>query len=188
MAGGATQQAQATPAADTTAQAQAQAAASQDALNAQVLDAYRTQATRQAAPVQSYYRPQVSAVPAQSAMLRIPGFQGVANPFFTPAAQAQQAKSGQAQAASLLDQYNAYKQNNANAMYQARAAQLAQAQAMQKAYQDKVAADKARAEAEAAKAREQELFMQQQSQSSDGGWYSGNSGGDVGIAGLRRRK
>jgi hypothetical protein len=89
----------------------------------------------------------------------VPGYQGVPNPFYTPrATPQQQATAGQQRAADLLSQYNAYKQTNADALYQAKAAQLAQAQAMQKAYQDKMAADKAAAEAAAARERQRSMF------------------------------
>ena len=182
MAGAVAQQAPAPVAAeDKAAVAQAQADAAQQAVNSQVMSAYRTQADRQGAPVQQYYQPQAS-VAGQSPSLRMPGFQGVVNPFYTPAAQPQQQKAGsQAQAAALLNQYNAYKQNNANALYQSRAAQLAQSQAMQKAYQDKMAADKAKAEAAAAEAERQRAMNPWGGLYGDGGGYANG-----GIADLDR--
>ena len=153
MAGGALQGLQAQKgesADDKAASAQAQADATNAALTAQLLNGYRTQADRAGAPVPQYFTPQASA-PTQSPILRVPGFQGVANPFYT-APPAQPAPT-QASAQDLLSQYNAYRQKNAEAMYQAKAAQLAQAQAMQKAYADAQAAQKAQAEASAARSR-----------------------------------
>ena len=153
MAGGAIQglQAQKGESADDKATAaQAQADATNAALTAQLLSGYRTQADRAGAPVPQYFTPQASA-PTQSPTLRVPGFQGVANPFYT-APPAQPAPT-QASAQDLLSQYNAYRQKNAEALYQSRAAQLAQAQAMQKAYADAQAAAKAQAEASAARSR-----------------------------------
>ena len=153
MAGGAIQglQAQKGESADDKATAaQAQADATNAALTAQLLSGYRTQADRAGAPVPQYFTPQASA-PTQSPTLRVPGFQGVANPFYT-APPAQPAPT-QASAQDLLSQYNAYRQKNAEALYQSRAAQLAQAQAMQKAYADAQAAQKAQAEASAARSR-----------------------------------
>lgn len=152
MAGGAIQGLQAQNGAsadDTATAAQAQADATNAALTAQLLSGYRTQADRAGAPVPQYYTPQ-SSVPTQSPTLRVPGFQGVANPFYT-APPAQPAPT-QASAQDLLSQYNAYRQKNAEALYQSRTAQLAQAQAMQKAYADAQAAAKAKAEADAARA------------------------------------
>lgn len=153
MAGGAIQGLQAQQgesAADKAASAQAQADATNAALTAQLLNGYRTQADRAGAPVPQYFTPQAS-VPTQSPTLRVPGFQGVANPFYT-APPAQTAPT-QTSAQDLLAQYNAYRSKNAEALYQSRAAQLAQAQAMQKAYADAQAAQKAKAEAEAARSR-----------------------------------
>ena len=140
-------------AADKAASAQAQADATNAALTAQLLNGYRTQADRAGAPVPQYFTPQASA-PTQSPTLRVPGFQGVANPFYT-APSAQPAPT-QTSAQDLLAQYNAYRSKNAEALYQSRAAQLAQAQAMQKAYADAQAAQKAKAEADAARARAEE--------------------------------
>lgn len=158
MAGGVLQSAKADQGQSQAQTAEEKAAASQDAVNQQILNAYQAQAQQQAAPVPSYYKPAAVGT-AQSPYLRVPGFQGVANPFFTPSAQPpSQAQSGQQQAASLLSQYNTYKQANADALYKAKAAQLAQAQAMQKAYQDKMAADKAAAEAAAARERQASIF------------------------------
>ena len=151
MAGGGLAPAQKGESADDKATAaQAQADATNAALTAQLLSGYRTQADRAGAPVPQYFTPQASA-PTQSPTLRVPGFQGVANPFYT-APPAQPAPT-QASAQDLLSQYNAYRQKNAEAMYQAKAAQLAQAQAMQKAYADAQAAQKAQAEASAARSR-----------------------------------
>lgn len=153
MAGGGIQGLQAqkgSSADDKAASAQAQADATNAALTAQLLNGYRTQADRAGAPVPQYFTPQASA-PTQSPTLRVPGFQGVANPFYT-APPAQPAPT-QASAQDLLSQYNAYRQKNAEALYQAKAAQLAQAQAMQKAYADAQAAQKAQAEASAARSR-----------------------------------
>ena len=151
MAGGGLAPAQKGESADDKATAaQAQADATNAALTAQLLSGYRTQADRAGAPVPQYFTPQASA-PTQSPTLRVPGFQGVANPFYT-APPAQPAPT-QASAQDLLSQYNAYRQKNAEALYQSRAAQLAQAQAMQKAYADAQAAQKAQAEASAARSR-----------------------------------
>ena len=153
MAGGAIQGLQVQQgesAADKAASAQAQADATNAALTAQLLSGYRAQADRAGAPVPQYFTPQASA-PIQAPTLRVPGFQGVANPFYTPPP-AQTAPT-QASAHDLLSQYNAYRQKNAEALYQSRSAQLAQAQAMQKAYADAQAAQKAKAEADAARAK-----------------------------------
>lgn len=184
MAGAVAQPSQA-PAEDKAAAAKSQAEAAQQAVDAQVLDSYRAQSALQGAPVQSYYRPQGSMA-AQSPYLRVPGFQGVANPFYSPTQPAQQANAGQARAADLLSQYNAYKQNNANAMYQAKVAQLAQAQAMQKAYQDKIAADKAKADAEKAKQDSLSRFGMF-GNVSDSSW-TGSSYAQGGIAELMKGK
>ena len=149
--------------------AQAQADATNAALTAQLLSGYRAQADRAGAPVPQYFTPQASA-PTQSPTLRVPGFQGVANPFYT-APPAQPAPT-QASAQDLLSQYNAYRQKNAEALYQSRTAQLAQAQAMQKAYADAQAAAKAKAEAEAARQRRGPFGM------------FGGGGGDYADGGL----
>lgn len=99
--------------------------------------------------------------------LRVPGFQGVANPFYTvPPAQP---APTHASAQDLLSQYNAYRQKNAEALYQSRTAQLAQAQAMQKAYADAQAAAKAKAEAEAVRAKTRVAFASP-------AWYAIQSG------------
>ena len=180
MAGGGLAPAQKGESADDKATAaQAQADATNAALTAQLLNGYRTQADRAGAPVPQYFTPQASA-PTQSPILRVPGFQGVANPFYT-APPAQPAPT-QASAQDLLAQYNAYRSKNAEALYQSRAAQLAQAQAMQKAYADAQAAAKAKAEADAARARQQELFRAMMP--FGGGSVGGIGGAQGGIADL----
>lgn len=180
MAGGAIQGLQAQNGAsadDKAASAQAQADATNAALTAQLLNGYRTQADRAGAPVPQYFTPQASA-PTQSPTLRVPGFQGVANPFYTiPPAQP---APTQTSAQDLLSQYNAYRQKNAEALYQSRTAQLAQAQAMQKAYADAQAAQKAQAEASAARERQKSVF----------GMFGGGGGdyADGGLAALYREQ
>ena len=159
---------------DKAASAQAQADATNAALTAQLLNGYRTQADRAGAPVPQYFTPQASA-PTQSPTLRVPGFQGLPNPYY--AAPRPQAAPTQASAQDLLAQYNAYRSKNAEALYQSRAAQLAQAQAMQKAYADAQAAAKAKAEADAARARAEE-----QRRSAFG--VFGGSGGEYANGGL----
>ena len=163
---------------DKAASAQAQADATNAALTAQLLNGYRTQADRAGAPVPQYFTPQASA-PTQSPTLRVPGFQGLPNPYY--AAPRPQAAPTQASAQDLLAQYNAYRGKNAEALYQSKAAQLAQAQAMQKAYADAQAAAKAKAEADAARARAEE---QQRSMFGGSGFVGGIGGAQGGIADL----
>ena len=92
---------------------------------------------------------------AQQPALSLPGFQGVQNPFYTaPSAQA----APTAQTSNLGAQYQAYSQAYGNKLSEAKAANQAQLAAMQKAYQDKMAADKARAEAEAVRAKTRVAF------------------------------
>lgn len=125
--------------------------------NQKLADAQRAQYLLSSTPVQQYYTPQAQQ-PAfmQSPTLRIPGFQGVRNPFVQAQAPMQAGVAPQdraAQVSNLLNQTNQYRQNYASQLYQAQQANNAQLAAMQKAYQDKMAADKAKAEAEAARAR-----------------------------------
>lgn len=114
--------------------------------------------------------------------LTVPGFQGVQNPFYV---QPRSQSSQTAPTSNLGAQYQAYSQAYGNRLSDAKAANQAQLAAMQKAYQDKMAADKAAADAAKLKA-EQDLLAQQQQSSSDnyGGWY----GAEGGITSLMGRK
>ena len=126
--------------------------------NQKLADAQRAQYLLSSTPVQQYYTPQQAQQPAfvQSPTLRVPGFEGIRNPFVQAQAPMQAGVAPQdraAQVSNLLNQTNQYRQNYASQLYQAQQANNAQLAAMQKAYQDKMAADKAKAEAEAARAQ-----------------------------------
>lgn len=159
-------------------QAQANAAAERAvaATNAQVNAQRQAIAQQYYTPAQQLYvqaRPQQ----AQQQTLTLPGFQGVRNPFAS--AYVPQRAQSQSNMAALIARTNAYNQANAQRMADAKVAQIAQANAMQKAYQDKIAADKAKAEAEAswkAKFGSFAWFAQQD------GW----TGADGGIADLQK--
>ena len=159
MAGGAPTTANATPE-DKAKSAQAQADATNAALFAQMLGNQKAIYDQRAVPTPMYYQPQQSTqnnasapMGAPSQYLQIPGFQGVANPFYSAPSQSQAQQNPQARVSSLLNQYNAYKANNANQMYAAKAAQMAQANTAAQAYKDQIAADKAKKAAAEAKAK-----------------------------------
>lgn len=140
---------------------QAQSDATNAALFAQMLGNQKAIYDARATPSPVYYQPKQASA-AQLPFVNIPGNAfGAYNPFYSP----QQQPQGYNQAQTLTNAYNAYKANNANQMYNTRAAQMAQANAQQKAYQDaqaaakaKAEADKARAQAEAAAAQQSGMF------------------------------
>lgn len=110
----------------------------------------------QRAPQQQYAQPQVQQSmqaaynpfrSQASQTLSMPGFQGVANPFYSaPRAQTSQPQN------NLLAQYDAYRQQQAASIQAGKAAQLEQAKRLQQAYADAQAAKKAQAEADKARA------------------------------------
>ena len=158
-------------ASDALSQEQMQAMAAQ-----KLADSQRASYLLASTPVQQYYNPMANQPTlTQSPTLRVPGFQGVRNPFVSqtvatqPVARTQQSA---AQLSNLLNQTNDYRQNYASQLYQAQQANQAQLAAMQKAYQDKQAAEKAAAEAAAAEARQRE---QQAS------WMNSMFGGIAGL-------
>lgn len=119
----------------------------------------------------------------QSSALRIPGFQGVANPFYTaPATQqtnpTQPAQPTQAQ--NLTSQYATYQQGYADKLAAAAAQRHADALEAQRTYETARGNAALRAEYEAQMAALQaQIQQQQQSYGSDSasGWYTGASGG-----------
>ena len=164
MSGGGGNNTQSTSTKDTQASADALTTAQmQEMANQKLADSQRAAYLLSSTPIQQYYNPAANQ-PAltQSPTLRVPGFQGVYNPFVSQATVAQPVTRTQQAAtrvSDLLNQTNAYNQNYASQLYTAQQANQAQLAAMQKAYQDKQAADKAKAEAAAAEAqRQQSMF------------------------------
>lgn len=123
--------------------------------NQKQADAQRAAYLLSSTPTQQYYNPAAQQpVATQSATLRVPGYQGVRNPFTSPYTASQPTNrtlQAASQVSDLLNQTNQYKQNYAAQLYQAQQANQMQLSAMQKAYQDKMAADKAAADAAKAK-------------------------------------
>lgn len=130
---------------------------------------------------------------AQSSVLRIPGFQGVANPFYSapqmnPMQPTQPAQPSQAQ--TLSSQYDAYRKANADKLAAAEAQRQASALEAQKAYETARGNDALRAEYEQKmaelQAQNQQLQAYQDSYNSNyNNYYYGKEGG---IASLMGRK
>lgn len=161
------------------------AAQMQEMANQKLADSQRAAYLLSSTPVQQYYNPAAQQPTiTQSPTLRVPGFQGVRNPFVSQAAATQpvaRTQQGAIQIANLLNQTNAYNQNYASQLYTAQQANQAQLAAMQKAYQDKQAADRAAAEAAAKRERRQNMFGPFGGIFGGGGEYA-----EGGIAGLMK--
>lgn len=122
-----------------------------------------------------------------------PSFFGSASPFYV----AQRAPSAQPQAnlgAQLAQQYGAYTSGYQSRLAAAEAQRRADAYAAQQAYETARGNKELQAQYQSQiddLRKQLETAQQNQWVSNDNsnyGWYSGATGGDVGIAGLRRRK
>lgn len=118
----------------------------------------------------------------------LPGYESVRNPFYSPYQQ-QQPTTGPS-ASDLSAQYQAYTQGYAKDIQAAKDQRIADARAAEQAYQTARGNEALKAEYEKKLVDQQAQFEQQQQQQQP--YYNyvdiGASGGDVGIAGLRRRK
>ena len=182
----ATSEGQAT-APDSSAPAQAQE-------QALTLEAYRPSVTT----LQGYegyqnpFRSAPGTASNASPFLSIPGYENVRNPFYSPY-QSQQAPTTP-RPSDINAQYQAYTQGYAKNIQAAKDQRIADARAAEQAYQTAKANEALKAEYEKKLADQQAQFEQQQQEyansynSNNNYYYQGASGGDVGIAGLRRRK